>query len=698
MNFASNDLAIGIAITLRDQFTAAAGRAGVAMGTLHNNAQQLSRTQAVLARNSQAVGAAVGVYLIGGMSKAYQEFARFDDIVRFTALTADGTTKSLDRLSNKALEVGKRTIFSSKEIAEGMRYLSQAGFDSKNIVGTIDSAANLAAATMSNLSGSGGAADLLAKIGTVFNVPRDEKSMGRLSDILAYGANESLTDLYTFGEGMKYAQNSAVRLKYTLEETTAAIMVLNNAGISGTMAGTTLDNMNRYFTTAAAGSSPKKNAALAAMGMTPKDLQDAQGNLLPIAMLWERIGQGLSKIQGTVGRQKIVDDILGARGAKGDILANKMGTYNKFVNDLQNVNNYSADLANKRMESAAGAIDIMKSTWETLKIQFGGTIAPMITPILKIASRVMDIIGAIAATPVGKVLTIMGSIFVVVRTAQMAYRAVLLSINLLQGQTASGILNTSSVTTTSYGRMTAAANTYASAVARLNSVLYLKPGQPGYIGSYKSGQNYQVGPGGGYIPLPGPGGRAQAYNKFGKFSNFMGKYGMWGAIGGLGLGMASEGVGSETGLGKALGVSGDVLGYAGTGAMLGSIIPGIGTAVGGIIGAVGGLMYSLYSRLKETNDDIDSTTRQMDTVEVNKNKIKRQMDIARSLNWKDRAWMDMNSNISGEIIRNRANNDPIQKGNPEMTNTIIIQLDGKDVYTRKFEGNYNKESVNLGIN
>lgn len=695
MNIGGNDLAIGVSLIMRDGFTAQATRASAAMGTLNNNANQLARSQAVLARNSNAVGAAIGATVITGISKAYQEFARFDDIVRFTALTADGTTKALDNLSNKALEVGKRTIFSSKEIAEGMRYLSQAGFDSKSIVGTIDSAANLAAATMSNLSGAGGAADLMAKIGTVFNVPRDVASMSRLGDVLAYGANESLTDLYTFGEGMKYAQNSAIRLKYTLEETTAAIMVLNNAGISGTMAGTTIDNMNRYFTAAAAGGSPKKNAALASMGMTPKDLQDAQGNLLPIAQLWERIGEGLKNVQGTVGRQKIIDDILGARGAKGDVLANSMSSYNKFVYDLQNINNYAGDLAQKRMESAAGAIDVMKSTWETLKIQFGGTVAPLITPILRIASRAMDVIGAIAATPVGKVMTMFGAIFVTVRTAQMAYRAVLMSINLLQNRLGTTMSTTGSITTSNFGRMTAAANAYSNALNRINMAM-ANPGANGVgrVGQYSHGGYYQVGPGGGYIPLT----KGSYKPGLAKWNNLIGKGALPASMLGMLMSMGGESMGKSSGMGSALSIGGDTLGYAGTGAMIGSIIPGIGTTVGAIIGGVGGLMYSLYSNLKETNDEINGQKNNMSSAEVDKNRLKKELAVHKALNWKDRAWLDMNTNMSGEIIRNKNNKEGFQKTNTELQNTIILQVEGIDIFSKRFQGDYNKETINLGIN
>jgi len=53
--------------------------------------------------------------------------------------------------------------------------------------------------------------------------------------------------------------------------------------------------------------------------------------------------------------------------------------------------------------------------------------------------------------------------------------------------------------------------------------------------------------------------------------------------------------------GAAVGVGSDVLGYAGTGAMLGSFIPGIGTGVG----AVAGGAYGLYQGLKTRTNTFD---------------------------------------------------------------------------------------------
>jgi hypothetical protein len=76
-----------------------------------------------------------------------------------------------------------------------------------------------------------------------------------------------------------------------------------------------------------------------------------------------------------------------------------------------------------------------------------------------------------------------------------------------------------------------------------------------------------------------------------------GRFGLgFGSLLGFGLGLGADYVGRDTGAGAALDVAGSTLGYASTGALLGSfILPGIGTAVGGVAGGLLGLGLGAYN-------------------------------------------------------------------------------------------------------
>ena len=367
----SGQLAIGISLLMRDGFTGQANLARNAMNNLHRSGDRLARQQAVLARNTNAAGAAIGVGLIAGMTRMYKEGADFNYLMKYVSINADKTGKSFDSLSNKALEVGKRTMFSSMDIADGMKWMAQAGMDATQIKSSIDAAADLAQATMNSIAGESGTADLMNRVAAAFKIPFSETNMNRIVDVLGMAANDSATDLIELGETMKYSQATASRLGMTLEETAAAAMVLANSGLRGSMGGTAFENMMRELAKASSGASPKKNNALARLGMTTADLKDAQGNLRPMAQILERIGDGLKGI-GTADKQNIVTDLLNVRAARATDLADNLTKYKEFIDSLNNSKGYTSNMGNQMMDTDLGKIDILKSNWEALKIQIGG--------------------------------------------------------------------------------------------------------------------------------------------------------------------------------------------------------------------------------------------------------------------------------------------------------------------------------------
>ena len=111
-----------------------------------------------------------------------------------------------------------------------------------------------------------------------------------------------------------------------------------------------------------------------------------------------------------------------------------------------------------------------------------------------------------------------------------------------------------------------------------------KPTNPMFVHDVAGGGG---GGGGGATGEKGKG-------KGGRMKGFLKGGGL--AIAGMGLGMAGD-YAKEAGhekTGAALDIGAETATWAGTGAMLGSVVPGLGTAVGAGIGAAGGAAYGLY--------------------------------------------------------------------------------------------------------
>lgn len=622
-----SNLAIGISLVMRDRFSGQSRVAYNSLDRLERKALQSAKRQMEMQRNMNAVGAGIGLMAIRGMGRWAKVGAEFGYTMKYVSSIAEKKgAVGFELLSHRAKTLGADTMFSARQVADGMKFMAMAGQDTEAIYNNINAAVTLAGATMERLEGKGGTADIMTNIMRGFNIDATEKNSMRVADVLTTAITSANTNLWDLHEAMKYTISTAKDLNVTLEETAAMVMMAGDSGIQGSMAGTAAENMLRYVTRAADESKKgKQGKALAKLGLHPQDLQDAKGNLLAISPMLSVIGRQLQGM-GNIRRQNILTDIFGVRGKRqASLLLRNMQAYDKYVDKL---NTNSSGAASRglaaQMDTLKGAGIQLQSSWESFQIAFTESIQPVAMPLLKMLTSLVKIITRIVETPIGSFLTLLGAGFVVAKTASMAYRAVILSLRLLHLNMGASFSGSAASIIGGYNGMTAAASRYAAAAGMGNMAgaggmaggmgrrsrmgrWLARRGVGRYTGTASNGATYMMGRGGRSTFVPrgsSPMGWSMMGNGLGKVGNFLGKASPWAMLGGMGLQMGSQAVGADTGLGKGLGVAGDTLGWAGTGAMLGSIVPGIGTAVGGIVGGVGGLLWGLYNRLSETEDEL----------------------------------------------------------------------------------------------
>lgn len=628
-----SNLAIGISLIMRDRFTTQAATAGQAMTTLQQRALSLQRQQMSMQRSMNATGAAIGAAAIVGLGQWYREGAKFGYTMKYVSSLAGG---EYDKLSSKALKLGEDTIFTARAVSDGMRWMAQAGMKSNDIHNSIGSIANLATATLTDIGGRGGAADWVTNIAKAWNIPLDnEDSITRTADTIAASVNKANITLYDYGESMKYAQSTAKTLGVTLEETSAAIMVMGNAGMQGSIAGVAIENSLRYFARAIGnGATKRQKNALSTMGLSPEEFKDAQGNLISYGEILRKVGEASRGLQGNVAVQGAMVDIFGVRGGRNaSLLIDKLGDYQSLLQDIQNSEGYSKKVSDEMMDTSEGAILQLISTWESFKIKFSESIAPMITPLLKGLRHVLVFLNNMISTNTGAKLAMIGTAFLVIRTAVMGYRAIVLSLRLAHGMIGTTAAAGTTQAVSGYNAATAAANRYAAAAGRAGmggmvGGLMGGASSGGPIGRAMTGAGMWLGnrgigrstvgtnahgvpynrATGRFVPRGTPSGWSMggAGGAVGRFGRMAGRMSLPAMLAGMGLEYGSQAVGADTTAGKTMGVAGDTIGWAGTGAMLGSIIPGVGTAVGAVVGGIGGLLYSLSTRLGETADEVEA--------------------------------------------------------------------------------------------
>lgn len=395
-----NSLEIGIALVLQDRFSNQAKDASAAIRKLHNEAKE------AVTANLQTADSILGtVYnslqnVATGITNTVLQGAEFIDTMTTVSAITGSTREQLQMLSETAQSLGLETMFGSQDIASGMKYLAMAGNTVEQVNDMIKGAAYVANATGMELGGKGGAADLITNVMKTFKIVGDGASelVGDQLTKATLSANISMTDL---AESIKYSAADMVILKKELPEVAAMIGTLGNAGIQGSMAGTSLGNMARYLIKAF---NPKTDAYsfLQRMGLSQQDFVDAKGDLIDFGDIMEKISKGVEMLPST-DRSKAIGAIFGIRGQRAaNAIMNDLEGYRNLLDQIQNNSaGFAKSIVDKRMNTLAGSIDKVSSAWENLKVAFTEQIAPALMPILNTLSQIIEAIREFVTTPVG---------------------------------------------------------------------------------------------------------------------------------------------------------------------------------------------------------------------------------------------------------------------------------------------------------
>lgn len=730
-----SNLAIGVSLILNDGITGNAQRAAMSLQEFTNQAERNSATSV---RNINAVGAAVGVGAISQMRQWVLVGAEFDKRMKYLESITDSAGTAFDNkvLKERAKQVGMDTMFSTTQIAGSMVTMAQAGQTAEEIHRNIQSVAVLAAATMSDIEST---SSYMNDIMIGFNIPASAENSMRVADIITKSINDSNLKLQDFGESMKYIIPTATTLGISLEEVAAMLSAVGNAGIKGSMAGTNLENMLRYLSRAAGGDgSGKQGEALKMLGLSPQDLKDSNGELKTGAELIRLLGQSMRALHDSdITRFNAAMDLMGVRGGRaGNLLANNFEQFDKFLEGVNNSTGTAEKTSEAVMGTGWGSIERLTSALEAMKITFTDSIMPTLQPIIEFVSTMVEKFNQLASTPLGAKMVTVAAGLVVVRTGMAAWRATILSLRLAHDVMSGRVLNNINAITAAQQRLNAtmgmgagmAGATGAAGMAGAASTASMaQAARASQIGSWanmgllgamfmKGKGRYQISPNGkvfrdtttgrfvsnatvdSHIATMGK--RANMINRA---NNIAGKGAPFAMIGGMALDYGAESVGRDTTAGKVMGIAGSTLSWAGTGAMIGSIIPGLGTAAGAAVGAVGGLLYGLYENLQDAQNVVDQAASQADI-----NNAKQQLD---SIDWMNRAqtYLGLNygktyfseNDLRGQVTTPGWNNN---WGNSTMNalmrpvgSNITINIDGQTMMSRVIDQQNYVEHINLGL-
>ena len=326
--------------------------------------RSFSKSCAALGREMAAFGGALSL----PFALAEKSFAGFDDKMRLVQAVTNATGEAFESLTRTAQRLGRETSFTAQQVADAMIALGRMGFDRGEIEASISSVLNLSRATGTELAES---ADIAANSMRIFGL--EASRMSKVSDILtatANGSAQTLTDLF---EGLKVAGPQAAAAGETLDELCAALGVMANMGVKGSLAGTALRKAYVQF------ADVKVQKTLREVGV---EATDANGNLRKMSEVMRDIAIATKQLP-TAERLAFMKDVFDVRGMmSGMSLTKDIGELDEFLAKLKDVSG-QADATAKAMDAGIGgsfrlfqsAVEgAMNATGEALN----STIKPMV--------------------------------------------------------------------------------------------------------------------------------------------------------------------------------------------------------------------------------------------------------------------------------------------------------------------------------
>lgn len=505
MNISRSIVEVGVAMVLKDRFSQEAGKISGSFRTMMNDMSTWNRGIQMSASNTMDFG----MQLVGGMARAYKYSAGVQNEVWTASKIAGATIAEQREMLQLAKDVNEITPLTASDVASGQRYLAMAGNKFDAIKEMIGPASKLASIFTMPVGQKGGVADLMTNIMSMYQIPMGEAA--RVTDDLytaVTNANISLTDL---AQSISYAGADMATAGVDLRQTAAAIGVLGDMGIQGSMAGTSLANMIRYLQLSLVNQKKKGYNALADLGLSPDEFFDAQGNLIDLYTIYQKFAKAavdlpsrietptffnIFGVRGNRGMLPVLRDIASGRDKMGKILA----TYDQNIGAVNRLNE-------ERLKTDAGVIDQFESSIENLTVTAGAALGRIFTPVLNVGNSIIKVINSISETWVGGFGLRVGATAVVVGTIVAGFntvRGIIRSVGYLQTiATASteGMSAAAIKTNTQFAIMKAH---MISMVNRMRTMVQLQMMMMRGVSMNKAGRFYNTKTG-RYVKTPNPG-------------------------------------------------------------------------------------------------------------------------------------------------------------------------------------------------
>ena len=336
---------------------------------------------------------ALTIPIATGIGLATKSAITFDnEIQSMSALLDDGSLsakdlkKQLSGLSDASKKWSQQYGVSTSAINDGMAELIKKGYTYNQVIGAMPSIldASKASGEDFNLVMNNSTA-VLEQFGLKADSTEETlKNTQRVTDSLTYVANATAAGFSDMGEAMKYVGPVANTIGFSMEETAAAIGLMSNNGIEGSIAGTAL----RGALTRLLKPSKQNIAGFEQLGIS---VDEFKNGTLTMPDILDKIK---ANTEGWTDAQKAaaIATAFGTEAQSGmNVLVHQGGdALRELTEKTRNASGYTKEIADVMNNTAAAKVEKFKSSLNILGITLGEKVLPIFTPFIEKTTELIN--------------------------------------------------------------------------------------------------------------------------------------------------------------------------------------------------------------------------------------------------------------------------------------------------------------------
>lgn len=399
----------GMAFYLQDKASAEMGRLQHKMRDLIGTSDSLGAAYEKGISGMKAGGAmaAAGVGILAGLGSAVSVSMDFNKAVSEVGAIANAGADDLAKMKEQAIQLGSETAWTAKQVAEGQKFLAMAGFDANATVAAMPGLLSLASAGNIELAK---ASDIASDTLSMFGLKASESN--RVADVLAKTATRSNTNIEQFSEAIKYLGGTAASLGVSLEESSAAIGILADNGLKGSVATRVISSAMLRFSKPTAQMSKEMSRLNIAMF-------DSEGKFKGIAGMLEEVEkatkgftdeQRLATIATLFGADAADNILLMLNSQKevmtenGKVMMKGSQLLRGFTKEMENAAGSADKMADMQLDNLTGDVTKLRSAMEGLAIRIGDKLEPSLRIVTQGVNSLVTKITEFVNSPFGDVV------------------------------------------------------------------------------------------------------------------------------------------------------------------------------------------------------------------------------------------------------------------------------------------------------